>query len=219
MKKLFITPWFGDFPSWMGKYTEHIKHLEPLGYDWFIPTDLDDFCERIRTTLDIEPNIEPNTSRSHNYRTAFGLLYADKLKDYDFWGLTDFDCVYGKVDNFIPDAKLSELDIHSNHHNYICGPWTLFRNNDTVNNLFRKVPNWKQLMSDTTSHAGRWTEVEYSQTVDQEHDAGNIRRLYTFFQGKDPDIWENLSMKDGALYDGEKEIMMFHFNRFKKWPL
>ena len=219
MKKLLITPYFGPFPEWMDKYLEHIKHVNQYGYDWLITTDEEDFSRRVQEVLGFVPTIRPGTPLIHNYRTAYGLLYADKLKDYDFWGITDFDCVYGKIDNFITDSMLEKLDIHSNHHNYICGPWTLFRNIDKVNNLFRLVPQWEGQMRSLDTQPGRWTEVEYSQMIDEQHNAGNINRLYTHFQGKDPNDDSAVTFKDGKLYDHGDEIFMFHFNRNKRYPL
>lgn len=219
IRKLFITPWSGDFPSWMDKYKDHINHLGKYGYDWLITTDMDDFSIRAREALGLEANITPGTPLLHNYRTAYGLMYADKLKGYDYWGITDFDCVYGEIPNFISDKKLLGLDIWSNDGSYICGPWTLFKNTEKVNNLFRLVPQWEGLMQSLDRQPGRWTEVEYSQVVDNEHNVGNINRLYTHFQGKNPDIWQNLTLKDDKLFDAEDEIMMFHFNHTKIWPL
>lgn len=219
LKKLFVIPWFGDFPSWMDDYLEHIKHMQQYGYDWFITTDEKDFTDRVESVLGFTPIIKPGTPLSHNYRTALGLLYADKLKDYDFWGITDLDCVYGKVDNFITDKQLEELDIHSNHYNYICGPWTLFRNIQKVNELFKLVPNWEQLMRDIDHQPGRWTEEEYSHVVDEQNDTGMIKRLYTHYQGADPNDDSSIIFDGTKLYDHNKEIMMFHFNRNKRWPL
>lgn len=218
IKKLIITPWFGDFPEWVTKYWDNIDQLTKYGYDWLPMTDLNEFKEKATRALGSTPDITPGTSRSHNFRTAFGLIFQEDLKGYDFWGITDLDCVYGDVSKFVPDDTLEKVDIQSNHHDYICGPWTLFRNNETINNLFKLVPNWKELMFDTRSHAGRWTEVEYSQMIDKEHEAGHINRLYTHYQGKDPNDTSNLSFRDGKLYDGEDEIMMFHFNRTKQYP-
>lgn len=219
LKKLFLIPWIGDFPIWMPQYREHIKHLKKYGYDFYISNDEDDFATRVEKTLGFSPVITRGSSLSHNYRSAFGLMYQDILKDYDFWGITDLDCVYGNISHFNDDIDLEEIDIWSNHHNYICGPWTLFKNTDRINTLFKKVPNWEELMRSTTLHPGRWTEVEFSQAVDKEHNAGEIYREYTHYQGKDPNIWFNLSFKDGMLYDDKEEIMTFHFNRHKIWPL
>lgn len=220
LKKLFIIPYFGEFPRWISQYMWHIKHLAKYGYEFLITQDLADFVSRAKKYLDIDVGIEPGTSKSHDLRSAFGLMYQDKLDGYDYWGITDLDCVYGNIPHFMTDEELSVLDIWSNHHNYICGPWTLFKNTEEINRLFEKFPGWRGLMSDINNpNPGRWTEQEYSAIVDREHESGSINRKYTFFQGKDPSITDNLSLKGDELFEGQDQIMTFHFNRTKEWPL
>lgn len=218
MKKLLICPWFGPFPEWFNKYQTHIEFLKKYGYDFLFPTDLEDFKARIKDKLGIEATIISGTSDPHNFRVAYGLLFAKELAGYDYWGITDLDCVYGKIDDFMPDENLAKLDIWSNHHNYICGPWTLFKNTETVNNLFRDVANWRELMSDR-SVPGRWTENEFTEIVDQVHREGKINQRYTFWQGHDVNDDSEITFDDGKLFDHGDEIMMFHFNRHKRWPL
>ncbi len=221
LKKLFITPYFGEFPSWMPKYLEHIKHLKKWGYDWFITTDLDDFVARANKHLGVNVNfMQPGNSKCHDFRTTYGVMYVDKIASYDYWGLTDFDCVYGDIPSFMTDDQIAQYDIWSNHFNYVCGPWTLMKNTDKVNNLFRNVRGWENILAyPRIDGGGRWTEQEYSEMVDREAEVGKIARKYTHFQGHDPNVWENLKMDGDKLYDGEDEIMTFHFNRRKIWPL
>ena len=215
LKKLLITPWSGSFPDWFNETLKEMIGLEKYGYDWLITSDMKDFYQRAEDKLGITPNIVPGGSRLHNYRSAYGLLYEEELKGYDYWGITDLDCVYGRINKFMPDEKLEKLDIWSNHHSYICGPWTMFKNTEKVNNLFKQVPDWQTHMTSTNSHPGRWTEEEYSRAVEK----SGLSYLYTFFQGHDPSITTNLRKVKGKLFDGDDEIMMFHFNRSKRWPL
>jgi len=219
LKKLFLVPWFGDFPPWFEQYKANIAPLKELGYDWLFFTDREMFVNRVKKRLDLDINLQPGTSKSHDLRSAFGVLFKDELKGYDYWGITDLDCVYGRVDQFVSDRDLEPLDIWSNHVDYICGPWTLFKHRTKVNTMFARVPGWRDFMQHDTDHPGRWTEQEFTRQVDHEHATGLIRRRYTHFQGKDPNIKENLAYNDGVLKDGDDEIMMFHFNRFKEWPL
>lgn len=215
IKKLIITPFFGDLPEWMDDYIENIESLKKYGYDWLPFYDVDEFSKRIREKLGIEPDIRVGTSDPHNFRTAYGVLFEEELEGYDFWGITDLDCVYGRIKQFMPDSALSKLDVWSNHHNYVCGPWTMFRNTEKVNRLFELVPNWQGHMMAKNDHPGRWTEQEFSKAIEE----ADIALKYTHFQGKDPSVDENLHWEDDILMDGEDEIMMFHFNRKKRWPI
>lgn len=218
---MIIVPWFGDFPDWYDKYTEHIKHLEQYGYDFLFYHNLIEFNYRVENILHIPSTVKPNTSLSHNYRTAFGLIFEKEIQGYDFWGITDLDCVYGRVNKFISDEELKNLDIHSNHHNYICGPWTLFRNSSKVNNLFKFTPSWQLHMTATDTQPGRWTEVQFSRLVDRITYNGDIRLKYTHYQSKNPNDLSKLKFNNGVLTDDGDEIMMAHFNRKqpKQWPL
>lgn len=215
-KKLFLTPYFGEFPNWWDYYLKNIESLKQYGYEFLIDTDLQKFEQRVGDKLGITLPLLTGTRKLSDLRPALALLYADEVKGYEFWGHTDFDCVYGRVDHFIDDAALSNLDIHSNHHCYMCGPWSLYRNTETINNLFREWPRWQWQMSDEAPLG--WVEREFSQIIDQRHEDGWLRRRYTYWQAKDPNDDTQITMRDGALYDGGTEIFMHHFNRLKRWP-
>lgn len=217
LTKLMIIPWFGELPPWFEHWQENFSRLKKYGYDLLMPRSVDEFKQRAKDKLGIENcPVKEGTGKVHDYRLSFGKLYEDELKGYDFYGHTDLDCVYGRVDKYATEALLQSVDIHSNHHNYICGPWTLYRNVDKVNNLFYEYPRWKEELE--AERISGWGEVEYSQIVDKHAASGDIRLKYTNWQGKNPHADENLRWRDESLFDGEDEIMMFHFRHLKRWP-
>jgi len=55
--------------------------------------------------------------------------------------------------------------------------------------------------------------------VDRLHHEGVINRLYTHYQTRDPNLDQDITFKDGKLYDLGEECMTYHFNRFKIYPL
>lgn len=206
MKKILISTFFGKLPEWIDKYEP------PKGYDFLLETDLNDFKERAKKALGFEPDFSEGSGKPWDFRPALGLIYADKLKGYDFWGHTDLDCVYGDVDKWGTDEFLSRLDVWSNHDTYVCGPWTLYRNIHEVNNLFRQESNWKQFM---LGEPNGWVEKEFSRLLE----CSKLRYIYTFWQGNPYTESPNLKKIDDKLYQDGQEIMMFHFRRSKKWPL
>lgn len=217
LKKIFIIPWFGEYPEFMNRWIANMEYLKSYGYDYLLVASLPKFEQRVREKLGIEPTIIFGTGKPWDYRPALGKLFEDEIKGYDYWGHTDFDCVYGDVNKFMPDEELIKWDIWSNHYDYICGPWTLYRNNDKINNLFSGFPEWKERMEEP--QATGWVEGKFSQEyIDGLHNKGEIKRLYTFYQGYDPAVDEHIEFKDGKLYDAGTEIMMFHFNRKKRLP-
>lgn len=217
VKKLFIICWFGEFPYWMHEWVANMEYLKPMGYDYLIVSSLRLFEQRVRDKLGIEPCIVSGSGKPWDYRGSLGILFAEELKGYDYWGTTDFDCVYGDVQKYMSDEELVKWDIWSNHRNYICGPWTLYRNIPVVNELFMECYDWKARLEEP--HATGWIEKGYSDMVDRLHHEGLIKRLYTHYQTRDPNLWEDMTFKDGKLYDDGIECFMLHFNRYKVFPL
>lgn len=200
-------PYFGVLPEW------YVNFELPKGYDLLLDTDLGSFQQRVKKVLGIDYPGLPNTGKVWDYRPALGLLYAEEIKGYDFWGHTDFDVVFGDVDKWIPDTFLSRLDVHSNHNTYVCGCWTLYRNVHEVNNLFRQCSDWQKFM--LSPEPNGWVEEQFSRLLE----STRLRYLYTFWQGNPYTTTPNLVKKDGKLYQDGEEIMMFHFRRSKKWPI
>jgi hypothetical protein len=212
MKKLLITAFFGQLPEWIDKYKENIKHLRN-GWEVMIVTDKEDFIKRAKK-LGINADIVDGTCKASDFRPALGLLYQDKLKGYDFWGHTDLDCVYGRLDKFITDELLKNCDVYSNDIGHMCGPMSLYRNTDSINHLFTLHPDWQGIMENPNHQA--FDEQGISNIVKQ---CSDLRVQYHHFEGHNPNITKYLSYKDGSLYDNGEEIMYFHFNRSKIWPI
>jgi len=212
LKKIFIMIWFGPLPEWTDQWIANMERLKPLGYDYLMFTNLEMFKARVRDKLDLEPNILPQTGKPWDYRAMLGVLFEEEIKGYDFFGHTDFDCVYGNVDKWVTDEFLDGLDVHSNHNEYICGPWTLYRNIKEVRELYMKTPSWRPILMDQRSTG--WVEMEYSRLLEN----SGLRYKYTLWQNKDFNIDKNIRW-DNGLYDGDEEIMMFHFKRTKRYPL
>lgn len=211
LKKIFITVHFGDAPEWMDKFEP------PKGYDWIFETNKESFNERVNRILGFDYPAPYGSAKPWDYRPALGLLYEEELKGYDFWGHTDLDCVYGDTEKWVNDEFLSQLDVHSNHHEYINGCWSLYRNTPEVNNLFQQYPYWKQKMM--YDEPNGWAEQEFSRLLEQ----SGLRYKYTFFQGWPYTTEPKLKKEGDSLYqeinDVWEEIMMFHFRRSKKWCL
>ncbi len=217
IRKLLITPWFGPLPAWWPLYEPNAKRLSEHGYDWLIETDLETFRRRVKTTLKIYCPVESGTTKVHDYRATFGELFAEEIAAYDFWGHTDFDCVYGRVEHFVTDEFLDGLDLHSDAPAYVCGPWTLYRNMPAINSLFREDRNWREILSDPETEG--WVERDFSWLVDQHQEAGKIRRAYSLWHAYEQKSLARLRFDGDRLMDGNREVMFAHFRRTKEWPL
>lgn len=217
ISKLMICPWFGPLPEWITSYDSNIsRRLRSNDYRFLWWSDLDAFKERVKQTLGIDCPITPGSSKIHDYRAAFGVIFAEELAGYDFWGHTDFDCVYGRVEEFVTDAFLADLDIHSNHHNYVAGPWSLYRNVPLVNTLFIEHSRWREILENPETLG--WVETDFTQIVDARHEAGDLRRAYTMWQTRNLDDFTACYWDGDRLMESDEERMMLHFRRTKEYP-
>lgn len=215
IRKLLICPYFGPLPDWFHLWYANIKRLEPYGYDLLIETEEDQFAKRVKRVLGVKYP-RGDGRKVCDYRCAFGVLYADEVADYPFWGHTDLDMVYGRVGHFLPDDVLSPLDIFSNHATYISGPWSLYRRSPEISHLFREVEDWKGYLKDPATTG--WVETAFSRHVDREHAAGNLVRRYESWQTKNLDNFDAVHWDGDKLMEGRDEIMVAHFRRTKVYP-
>jgi hypothetical protein len=240
MKKVFLRTYFGgQFPPWMDKYIDNCNGLKD--YEWFIftdapcksrgnvtmwPMDTTQFCDLVSETTGVRPDFShiKDWRKANDFRPALGLIFAKYIPLFDFWGHTDFDCVYGDLDKYLTDQFLSTLDIFSNDpFPSLCGPFTLYRNCEVVNNLFREHPAWEQVFGESREHGFE----EEGHACENGHSMCDVMRTtglrvqYRFWQSRQ---WLSDStrvpakLENGRLtYRGE-ETMMIHFNRTKAWP-
>lgn len=214
-RKLLIVPWFGDLPPWFDLWRRNFREaLEPQGYDLLLDQDLDGFKRRVKFRLGIEDApIVPGEGKVHDYRAAFGALYSAELDGYDFYGHTDLDMVYGHVEDWFTDDRLAEVDVWSNHVDYISGPWTLYRNDWVVNGLFLDHPDWAGHL--THPDVTGWVEKGFTETVE----ASAVRLRYSMLQPRNLDSFKTCRLDaDGRLWEGRTEIPMLHFRRTKEYP-
>lgn len=208
MRALIISPWFGPRPPWWRKYKQT---LEGQPFDWYFPTSVRDFRRRVKETIGVDAPIVRGGSKIHDLRPAFGEIYAEEIRGYQWWGHTDLDCVYGRLERFYDRELLAELDIFSDSIEYVGGPWTLFRNKREVRSAFRSVDGWRELVADPA--ASGWIEEEYSRMVE----ASSLRHEYRFRHAfGDPPF---LHKEGRVLTHFGVEIPFFHFRLWKRWPL
>lgn len=208
LKRILICPYFGDFPDWWDKYEW------PVGYDYILDTNIESFKRRVKRVLGIEYTGLAGTGKVWDMRCALGLLYEEYIRGYDYWGTTDWDCVYGDVNKFFPDEELNKLDVWSNHDTYVAGFWSLYRNCKEVNELFMKHIDWKEEL--TYPNPTGWVEQGYSRLLE----GSGLRYKYSGdLQGDPYHPPFDLRKEGDKLYQNNIEIPMIHFRRSKKYPL
>lgn len=257
LKKTFLQTQFGDAHPWTEKYFQNVKMLAPYGWNlivftpnsWpsseniqIVPMTLEEFDGLIQAHCGVDPkNYLSNgvpAKLVSDYYPAYGAIFQDYIHDVDFWAISNWDICYGRLDHFIPDSVLEQVDIWSDDVNAINGIFTLFRNNEYVNNLFRQVPDWET--SFTVHEPCAFDEIQFTKTVRESVARGELRFGYPPYFGyhsydrliqhqPKPNLYFE---EDGALierYDDRthfparrpwfgREIAMFHFSRSKRYP-
>lgn len=213
LKKLFIVPWFGQLPSWIELWKKDLLTLKKYGFDYLLVTDIEDFSKRVRDKLKVEPSIVPGTGKPWDFRPMFGVLYDDILKEYDFWGHTDPDCVYGRIDRWMSDEFLSDTDIFGNDPGDICGMFSLYRNCEEVNTLFNRYTGWEYIARDSNVHA--FDELGFSKEVVSNC---GLRTKFGFYQSNDKNPHTLVKKRDGSLLVDGVDTMVYHFRQSKTYP-
>lgn len=230
LKKLMIRTWRGPLPTWTPKFLSSLVHFSQSGWDFVLLPHWESIRRRALTSLQIHIPQEIDTRKPGDYDPANGVLFSDLIQGYDFWGHFNLDCVYGNLSHWLPDTFLNNIDIYGNDPGAVCGPFTLYRNCPKVNNLFQQSSTWHADF--TTPKFLGWDEIEFTQVVNRAALSGQINFASGFLQAHDhmTEAHQNLANSSnppvhrtpgGDLIDNvtHQEIMMYHFNQTRRWPL
>lgn len=165
LKIAIIGVYYGTFPDWMPYWLKSCESNSSI--DFFIVTDIKNIeapknVHIIDLTLKqlkelVEKKLEMKVSLERPYkicdfRPAYGIIFEDYLKDYDYWGHCDFDLIWGDIRSFIESYKIEKYDkfLHLGH-------LSLYRNTYKCNNYY-KLPgsecgNYKEVFKSNENHA------------------------------------------------------------------
>lgn len=163
LKKVFLLTQFGPPHPWVEQYLAHIRTLAPYGWHFkilthtqyksggnveIVPMTLADFDARVldRCGVITGNRLDSNglpVKFTSDYYPAFGDIFADILADADYWSITNWDVVFGRLDHFLPDSLLSQCDIWSDDCSHINSLFCFYRNTEWVNRLYRLVAGWQ----------------------------------------------------------------------------
>jgi hypothetical protein len=161
-KICFIIPYFGkNFPDYFDYFIKSAKWNPTI--DFLIFTDINYFCEEPNITFEkfslkdfnllATDKLEMTISIDEPYKLcdfkpAYGKIFEDYLSDYEFWGHCDIDLIFGNIRNFMNEKVLNNYDVISSRKEYLSGFFTLYRNNNEINNLFKKSKDWVMIFKE-----------------------------------------------------------------------
>lgn len=98
----------------------------------------------------ISERLEINFMASNPYKLcdikpAYGVVFSDYVKDYDFYGFGDIDVIYGDIRKFVTEDVLNN-DCITFNNNRVNGHLCFFRNREENKQAFTTIPDWRQKM-------------------------------------------------------------------------
>jgi len=192
-KICILIPYFGKWPDWINFFLLSCKTNDSFDWQFFTDCGLPDICSDNvifhQTTINefsklasLRLGIELSIQHPYklcDFKPAYGIILKEYLVGYDFWGYGDIDLIYGNLQKFITTKILFEYDVISFHPNFIPGHLCLLKNNEIVNQLFRKSPIWESVLADNKMYS--FTEIYNKKGLKVKPDAINVINKRTIY--------------------------------------
>lgn len=124
MRTVLILPYFGNFPNYFNLYLKTLSYNK--SFNWLIITDCREefeFPENVtifyksfaeieqlfQNKFDFKISLE-SPFKLCDFRPAFGYVFEEYLRDFDYWGHCDPDILWGDLSKFIDYKKLAKYD-------------------------------------------------------------------------------------------------------------
>lgn len=167
----------------------------------FILLGMDEIRKRIKGIVGFDPSLK-TAYKLCDYKPFYGLIFSDIIKDYDFWGFSDTDLLFGNLRAFFKESILKSYDRF-----FDLGHFSLYRNTEQNNRFFmKKVPG-----------------IDHNTFLDAASSDRNI--YFDEYNGIDV-IWSHYSPKRQYIDKSLTfDIDIFHYQMFKNircvisdWP-
>lgn len=157
-----ISCWYGPYP-WYFPHFIHSCGFNPT-VDFILITDnievienkpenvkviyrsLDDIIELASKRLGFRVNID-YPYKLCDFKPAYGFIFKEVIENYDFWGQTDVDIIYGNIREFMTVDILDNYDLISARHDYVTGSFALYKNCEKMNVLFKRSKDYEMVFS------------------------------------------------------------------------
>ncbi|WP_374172238.1 DUF6625 family protein [Flavobacterium tructae] len=159
-----LTCWYGKYP-WYFPYFLHSCSFNP-SVDFYIITDnrekIENKPENVIIVFKSLHEIKVSASKKLgftvnidypyklcDFKPAYGFLFPEIIRDYDFWAQSDLDIIFGDIRLFLTEEFLNSYDFISMRHDYTTGCFALYRNNQKMNTFFKKSKDFKLVFSNS----------------------------------------------------------------------
>jgi hypothetical protein len=236
-------PWYFDYFIHSCKYNSSVDFFvitDDVNYDKPLPANVHIIHKTLKelsimasASLELEVDVKYGYKLC-DFKPAYGLIFSDILKDYDFWGHCDIDIIFGDIREFITDELLSNYELISVRHDWLSGCFLLYKNTPKLNTLFSHSKDYKMVFTsyhhycfdetnfahDAFTEGKEWhqvnTRIESMMHVVKRLEAENyVKPFFEFFiiEGLPGKLrWQNGKM----YYRNKYEILLYHLIYFKK---
>ena len=145
-KIVFIVPYYGKIPKYFAAWLLSVEYNPTINF--ILVTDIKlnqtlpenvtvlrwtwkELVNKIQEPFGFKINVKTPYNLC-DFRPAYGLIFKDYIKEYDFWGNCDIDQVFGDIRRFITEDILKNNDIIG----YL-GHFSLRRNIPEINEIFK----------------------------------------------------------------------------------
>jgi len=247
MQIVFLIVYMGNYPWYFPYFLHSCRYNPDIDFLIFtdnnaklelpenvkiIPYSLEQFKAEASKALGFDVAIESGYKLC-DFKPAYGFIFQDYIRDYDFWGYCDVDVIFGNIRTFMTDELLND-DIISARHDYLTGCFALYRNNPYMRELFKQSKDYRKVFTnprnfffDETNFAFEAfekglhysqirTEVESMTHVVRRLQEENKLKAYFEFQIVEGFAGNMLWDKGRLIYRKQFEAMLYHLVRFKR---
>jgi hypothetical protein len=79
-------------------------------------------------------------------KPMYGIIFKEYIGDSNFWGYCDLDMIFGNSNEFLTHDLLNTYDVITARKDSLAGNFTLYKNVESINNLFLKSDCWRQII-------------------------------------------------------------------------
>jgi hypothetical protein len=239
-----VIPYFGRWPRWFHLFLKtcaanpsvHWLFVSDTAFEQPLPPNVRLHAlslEALRSLACERLNMEIELSypfKVCDFRPAFGHIFEEHLGDYAFWGWGDVDVFFGDILKSL--RRLMDVyDVISPRPDFLAGEFTLIRNAEPFNSLYRKSRDYEMVFRNRRG----WDFEEYGFFHDRPVDSmthvllremarGHVKGcLYEDLLRTDRRLRERpfqFYWHDGRLIDlaSGETLLLYHFLDRKKNP-
>ncbi len=219
-----LTPWVGKPPDYARDFARRVEDVDIVDWSFLWYDTVEQLngvvCRRLKV-----PCLKFDGYCLSDVRPMLAEVFPQEVEDYEWWGWVELDVVLGDLDRLLPPL-LDANDAVSCFPGTVSGPLMLFRNTPRCNDLFR-AGDWKTVLAEPSYC--NFEEVAGAHVAGFHKDGGMTKLLRE--SGLRVHWDDRFSLKDdptaGCRLDGNRlletpggrELLIYHFNHTKRWPL